>query len=380
MRKRQHVEGPSVVRGSWCESGLTIPGRLSHSYPSSRYSCARYVVAIGDRRCVLTTRILRRMTRWTVGLGMMVLGVSAAGGQDHTGTEKPLRAAYYTCVKASQGVTLALNNCIGTEYDFQDRRLNTVYKALHRSMSDAQRNDLRIQERAWMTDRDKDCAPPANGGTADMLGANECRLDRTAKRAAEVEARMPPLAASTTLADSGQIPTSLQPRFTTQDTVLAMKTTKPLGKDDGGTVVVVRHSFAQGGRRNPCELIVLKNDGGQFSAAEKNDKVVECTYNPATKSAAALGLNSNLIVTSNQITYFNELARGGTTYSFAWSEEKSAWHLQHVEASSVQNGDNGIVVYKSVLDYPSTLSWISLADFDPALIRESIARNRKIVK
>lgn len=189
------------------------------------------------------------------------------------------------------------------------------------------------------------------------------------------------LAASATHAtDTNQVPAGLQSLFGAHDTVLAMKSAKPLGKDDAGIVVVVRHPLAYGQQRNLCDLIVLTNDNGQLAVSEKNDKVVECTYNQATKSAGVLGLNNNLTATSNEITYFNELARGGTTYSFEWSKEKSAWHLQHVEATSVQNGDSGVVVYRSTLDYPSSLPWISLADFDPKLIREPIAKNRKAVK
>ena len=107
---------------------------------------------------------------------------------------------------------------------------------------------------------------------------------------------------------------------------------------------------------------------------------VECTFNEAAKAAGALGLNHNLTVSSTEITYFNELARGSTAYTFAWSKEKSDWHLQHVEASSVQNGDDGVVVYKSVLDYPSSLPWIALTDFDPKLIREAVAKSRSTVK
>jgi uncharacterized protein YecT (DUF1311 family) len=101
-----------------------------------------------------------------------------------------LRPSYDQCLETSQGVTLALNNCIGSEYDFQDKRLNTAYKALRQSMPEAQRVALRDQERAWIADRDKACAPPTDGGTADMLGANECRLNRTAERAAELEAQI----------------------------------------------------------------------------------------------------------------------------------------------------------------------------------------------
>lgn len=189
------------------------------------------------------------------------------------------------------------------------------------------------------------------------------------------------LLASTTLAtDSNQILSDLQSLFTTQDTVLALKTSRPLGQDDAGAVVVVRHPLTDGRQRNPCELIVLRNDGEHFSAAETNDKVVECIYNEATKSAGPLDLNHNLTVNPGEVTYFNEMARGGTTYRFAWSGEKSAWHLQHVEATSVENGDNGIAVYRSVLDYPSSLTWISLADFDPKQIQDSIAKSRQAIK
>jgi hypothetical protein len=187
-------------------------------------------------------------------------------------------------------------------------------------------------------------------------------------------------AAATSATDANQIPARIQSLFITQDTVLAMKSAKPLGKDAEGMVVVVRHSLDEGQQRNPCELIVLKSDGGNLAASEKNGKVVECTYNQAARTADPLGLNRNLTVTSSEITYFNELARGGTTYTFVWSKEKSAWHLQHVEATSVQNGDSGVAVYKSILDYPSSLSWISLTDFDPKLIRESIVKNRKTVE
>lgn len=102
----------------------------------------------------------------------------------------PLRPSYDQCLEASQGVTLAMNNCIGLEYDFQDKRLNTAYKALRQSMPEAQRIALRDQERAWIVDRDKACAPPSDGGTADMLGANECRLNHTAVRAAELEVQL----------------------------------------------------------------------------------------------------------------------------------------------------------------------------------------------
>lgn len=129
------------------------------------------------------------MIRWTAGLGMIVLAMGTAHGQDDTASKKPLRPTYYTCVKASRGVTLALNDCIGTEHDFQDKRLNAAYQRLRTSLPAAQRTTLRDEERAWIAQRDKACTPDGSGGTASMLDSNQCQLDQTAARAAVLEAR-----------------------------------------------------------------------------------------------------------------------------------------------------------------------------------------------
>jgi uncharacterized protein YecT (DUF1311 family) len=132
----------------------------------------------------------RRMIRWTMGAWMAVMAVSAAHGQDNAAAaETPLRPAYDVCVKASRGVTLALNNCIGTEYDFQNKQLNAAYQRLRASLSDSQRIALRDEERAWIAQRDKTCAPDGSGDTASMLDTNQCRLDQTAARAAVLDAR-----------------------------------------------------------------------------------------------------------------------------------------------------------------------------------------------
>lgn len=102
----------------------------------------------------------------------------------------PLRPGYDRCLEKTRGVTVEMNSCIGIEFDFQDQRLNAAYKALRQSLSEAERIKLRDEEREWIKEKNTSCAPPADGGTADMLGANECRLTRTAVRAAELEARI----------------------------------------------------------------------------------------------------------------------------------------------------------------------------------------------
>ena len=87
-------------------------------------------------------------------------------------------------------MTLALNDCIGTEHDFQDKRLNAAYQRLRTSLSAAQRATLRDEERIWIGQRDKTCTPDGSGGTASMLDSNQCQLDQTAARAAVLEARV----------------------------------------------------------------------------------------------------------------------------------------------------------------------------------------------
>lgn len=116
--------------------------------------------------------------------------VNAAHGQDAVANALHLRPSFQTCVEASRGVTLALNNCIGVEHAFQDKRLNAAYQRLRKSLSTKERVKLRDEERAWIAQRDKVCAPEADGGTASLLDANQCQLDETASRAAMLEARM----------------------------------------------------------------------------------------------------------------------------------------------------------------------------------------------
>lgn len=128
--------------------------------------------------------------RWLAGMAGMVVVVCTAHGQDATPTESLLRPSYHACVQASQGVTLALNDCIGVEHAFQDKRLNAAYQQLRKSLPGANRIALRDEERAWIAHRDKSCAPDPEGGTASLLDANQCQLDATAARAAELKERV----------------------------------------------------------------------------------------------------------------------------------------------------------------------------------------------
>ena len=82
-----------------------------------------------------------------------------------------------------------MQECIGTEYDYQDKRLNQVYKALIARLSKTEQIKLRAEERKWIAHRDAYCALPPDAGQGQRLESNGCTMEQTAKRAATLEAR-----------------------------------------------------------------------------------------------------------------------------------------------------------------------------------------------
>lgn len=130
-----------------------------------------------------------RSARHVAWVGCILASISAAQAQSRDDAQPPLRPGYYTCVDASHGVTLALNQCIAAEYAFQDKRLNLAYRRLRTLLPDAQRTALRDEEREWLKQRDEHCAPSAHRGTASLLDSNQCLLDESAARAEVLEHR-----------------------------------------------------------------------------------------------------------------------------------------------------------------------------------------------
>ncbi len=116
--------------------------------------------------------------------------------EDDTAASSPadkraLRDAYAKCLEAAGGVDPAMQDCIGSEYEYQDGRLNAAYARLKRSLGESEMTALRTEQRAWIAERDSKCVWDAKtGGSAQRLQANQCRLDATAVRAGELEAML----------------------------------------------------------------------------------------------------------------------------------------------------------------------------------------------
>ncbi len=105
--------------------------------------------------------------------------------------ERALRDAYATCLQAAGGVDPAMQECIGSEYEYQDGRLNAAYAKLKRTLGDPEMTALRSEQRGWIAERDAKCVWDAKTeGSAQRLQANQCRLDATALRAGELEAML----------------------------------------------------------------------------------------------------------------------------------------------------------------------------------------------
>lgn len=92
---------------------------------------------------------------------------------------------YTTCMDESGGVTMNMLDCMGSETEQQDARLNQNYKAAMQALPPAQQTQLRDAQRLWIKFRDANCTllGSLTGGSIDRINSASCFLDMTKKRA-----------------------------------------------------------------------------------------------------------------------------------------------------------------------------------------------------
>jgi uncharacterized protein YecT (DUF1311 family) len=124
------------------------------------------------------------MSRVAVVLCLVALTQVCAEAEEHQ-TSK----VYAACLDKSGGVTFAMQACVADEFERQDKRLNAAYKALIGTVSEKRKTELRDVQRKWIAFLDANCSfyDDPEGGTADRLAANECRVTHTALRATELQ-------------------------------------------------------------------------------------------------------------------------------------------------------------------------------------------------
>jgi uncharacterized protein YecT (DUF1311 family) len=114
----------------------------------------------------------------------MVLIVLAATAAALSATpERRYSAEFEACSRKTGGVTVAIRDCIGDEYQRLDTDLNRRYRLLMRTLPKARANALRISERKC------DVAGKENdGGTLELIMIDSCYLDSLYDRVAVLEA------------------------------------------------------------------------------------------------------------------------------------------------------------------------------------------------
>jgi len=117
-----------------------------------------------------------------LAIAVITLSLSVSAAEDD------YSATYNSCMDASGGVTMDMVDCMGSEHDRQDARLNQGYKAAMQALEKAQQSQLRDAQRLWIKFRDADCAllGSLTGGSIDRINSASCFLDMTKQRADEL--------------------------------------------------------------------------------------------------------------------------------------------------------------------------------------------------
>ena len=116
---------------------------------------------------------------WLLAIAVTTLSAGAQAADDGHST------TYSACMDESGGVTMNMLDCMGSETEQQDARLNQNYKAAMQALTPSQQTQLRDAQRLWIKFRDADCAllGSLTGGTIDSVNSASCFLDMTKQRA-----------------------------------------------------------------------------------------------------------------------------------------------------------------------------------------------------
>ncbi|MDP2099213.1 MAG: lysozyme inhibitor LprI family protein [Methylococcales bacterium] len=120
---------------------------------------------------------------------VLIVGLMLAVAQPVFAAEQDIGAAFSACMEQAGGVTMAMIDCMGTEYQRQDVRLNKVYQELMSGLSSERKQQLQKAQRLWLKFRDANCDfyYDPDGGSLARVNANDCFMMATEARAKELE-------------------------------------------------------------------------------------------------------------------------------------------------------------------------------------------------
>jgi len=124
---------------------------------------------------------------------LLAIAVTALSAGTHA-AEDGYSETYTACMDESGGVTINMLDCMGSETEQQDARLNQNYKAAMQALTPSQQTQLRDAQRLWIKFRDADCAllGSLTGGSIDRINSASCFLDMTKQRADGLERLVEP--------------------------------------------------------------------------------------------------------------------------------------------------------------------------------------------
>lgn len=122
---------------------------------------------------------MKLIQHFLLAIAVTSLSLSVSAAEDGYST------TYTRCMDASDGVTANMLNCMFTETEQQDARLNQGYKAAMQALGKGLQPQLRDAQRLWIKFRDADCTMLGSltGGTIDSINHSSCILGMTKKRA-----------------------------------------------------------------------------------------------------------------------------------------------------------------------------------------------------
>jgi uncharacterized protein YecT (DUF1311 family) len=98
--------------------------------------------------------------------------------------------AYVTCIVEAGGVTSSIRECIGTEYQRVDVRLNASSKRTLARLSKSSQANLRREQRSWLKTRLEKCERDLEqdkGGTIWLIEMDDCALQEVIRRTLWIE-------------------------------------------------------------------------------------------------------------------------------------------------------------------------------------------------
>lgn len=137
-------------------------------------------------------------------LGVAIYALVSAGGLSAEEVERiiasdsilagnaamKLRPSYQDCLDNSFIDQYPRLQCAEDEYDFQDARLNAVYKRLMESLPPPAKLTLRAEERTWIRKRRRRCDVGIDPIPDYVVEAADCQVREAAKRATTLERRL----------------------------------------------------------------------------------------------------------------------------------------------------------------------------------------------